>query len=171
MPNLARLVREGTGGVLETMHPPLSPLVWTTMMTGVQPAASTASSTSSASTPRDGAGADHQQRAPRARDLEHGELCGRNERRRVGLWATYPAERVDGLLVSDRLFGFLFTEEHPPVGVVYPAERESVGARDARARRKADRLRRRCARTCRGSTEPSTSSIETTGRPIRTRIR
>ena len=37
MPNLARLVREGTGGVLETIRPPLSPLIWTTMMTGVSP--------------------------------------------------------------------------------------------------------------------------------------
>ena len=37
MPNLERLVAEGTAGTLETLHPPLSPLVWTTMMTGVDP--------------------------------------------------------------------------------------------------------------------------------------
>src|SRR3954467_7092823 len=37
MPNLARLVAKGAGGVLETDYPPLSPLVWTTMMTGVGP--------------------------------------------------------------------------------------------------------------------------------------
>ena len=37
MPNLARLVAEGAGGALETIHPPLSPIVWTTMMTGVSP--------------------------------------------------------------------------------------------------------------------------------------
>src|SRR5712692_1045279 len=37
MPNLAALVREGTSGILETIHPPRSPLVWTTMMTGVGP--------------------------------------------------------------------------------------------------------------------------------------
>src|SRR5450755_1377066 len=34
MPNLSRLVREGNSGFLETEHPPLSPIVWTTMMTG-----------------------------------------------------------------------------------------------------------------------------------------
>ena len=34
MPNLSRLVREGDRGRLETIHPPLSPLVWTSMMTG-----------------------------------------------------------------------------------------------------------------------------------------
>src|SRR5262245_11187408 len=35
MPNLARLLAEGAGGALETIHPPLSPIVWTSMMTGV----------------------------------------------------------------------------------------------------------------------------------------
>jgi tetratricopeptide (TPR) repeat protein len=42
-----------------------------------------------------------------------------------GLWATYPAERVFGLVVSDRMMGFLFAEEHPPAGSVFPADRES----------------------------------------------
>ncbi len=37
MPNLARLEREGSGGVLVTEQPPLSPLFWTTMMTGRAP--------------------------------------------------------------------------------------------------------------------------------------
>jgi tetratricopeptide (TPR) repeat protein len=37
MPHLAQLVREGDRRVLLTQHPPLSPLVWTTMMTGVSP--------------------------------------------------------------------------------------------------------------------------------------
>src|SRR5581483_543596 len=35
MPELQRLVREGHRGVLRTEQPPLSPIVWTTMMTGV----------------------------------------------------------------------------------------------------------------------------------------
>ena len=37
MPNLARLVAEGTSGHVKTLSPALSPLVWTTMMTGVSP--------------------------------------------------------------------------------------------------------------------------------------
>ena len=37
MPNLARLVREGRSGILNTFQPPLSPLIWTTMMTGTSP--------------------------------------------------------------------------------------------------------------------------------------
>jgi len=42
-----------------------------------------------------------------------------------GLWATYPAEATDGLIVSDRLFTFLYKESAPPGGVVFPAEREA----------------------------------------------
>src|SRR3954447_17350210 len=37
MPELQRLVREGRRGPLVTEQPPLSPLLWTTMMTGVSP--------------------------------------------------------------------------------------------------------------------------------------
>jgi tetratricopeptide (TPR) repeat protein len=37
MPNLGALVRGGEKRTLITQHPPLSPLVWTTMMTGVSP--------------------------------------------------------------------------------------------------------------------------------------
>src|SRR5262245_38364294 len=37
MPALARLVADGTGGTLKTISPPLSPLIWTTMMTGTSP--------------------------------------------------------------------------------------------------------------------------------------
>ena len=132
MPNLARLVAEGTSGQLKTFPPALSPLVWTTMMTGTSP-------------------------------LEHGILdflqldpaTGQREpimssERRVpavwnmateggksaavfGLWATFPAEAVDGLIVSDRLFTFLYKEQAPPPGVVFPADREAW-ARDGLAR-------------------------------------
>src|SRR5262249_32599917 len=42
-----------------------------------------------------------------------------------GLWATYPAEPVRGLVVSDRLFTFLFAESNPPPGIVFPPSRES----------------------------------------------
>src|SRR5690349_6372421 len=37
MPELDRLVREGRSGVLRSLVPPLSPLVWTTIATGVSP--------------------------------------------------------------------------------------------------------------------------------------
>src|SRR5262249_51672463 len=40
-------------------------------------------------------------------------------------WATYPAEAVNGLMVSDRLFTFLYSEASPPPGVVFPSSREA----------------------------------------------
>src|SRR5262245_18204791 len=124
MPELARRLSEGRSGVLETAQPPLSPLLWTTMATGVSP-------------------------------LEHGVLDftrfqpGTGERVPItsaergvpaiwnlasdagrsvavpGLWATWPAERVNGLLVSDRLFSFQLREAEPPPGLVWPLEREA----------------------------------------------
>ena len=144
MPNLARLVSEGTSGHVKTLSPALSPLVWTTMMTGTSP-------------------------------LEHGILdflqfdpvSGNKEpitssERRVpavwnmaseggkraavfGLWATYPAETIDGLIVSDRLFTFLYKESAPPPGIVYPADRETW-ARDGLTKAGAHRELRRSPR-------------------------
>jgi Flp pilus assembly protein TadD len=136
MPNLGRLVAEGTSGHLKTLSPALSPLIWTTMMTGTSP-------------------------------LEHGildfvqfdpasgqkEPITSSERRTpavwsmataagkrsavFGLWATFPAEAIDGLVVSDRLFTFLYKESAPPEGVVFPTEREAW-ARDGLARAERD---------------------------------
>src|SRR5262249_61524349 len=40
----------------------------------------------------------------------------------VGLWATYPAEQINGTIVSDRLFTFLFNQEAPPAGGVSPPD-------------------------------------------------
>jgi Flp pilus assembly protein TadD len=127
MPILAGLTRDGRAGILTTQHPPLSPLVWTTMMTGADP-------------------------------LEHGILdftrfhpgTGAREpitsdERRVpavwnmvtwsgkrvsvlGLWATWPAEPVNGLLVSDRLFSFQYRERAPPPGIVFPESRRKWAA-------------------------------------------
>jgi tetratricopeptide (TPR) repeat protein len=124
MPTLARLVAEGTSGSLQTIHPPLSPLIWTTMMTGVSPL-------------------DHRildflrvnpvsgQREPITSDerkvpaIWNMATAGGKKVGAFGFWATYPAEAVNGLMVSDRLFTFLFSEAAPPPGVVYPAAMES----------------------------------------------
>lgn len=135
MPNLAALAKEGRTAVLSTIHPPLSPLVWTTMMTGTSPL--------------DHGILDFTRRNPETGDLEpitSGE-------RRVpaiwnlateagksvavfGLWATWPAEPVRGLLVADRLSSFTAGNHPPPPGVVYPPAQEAW-ARETLA--KADR--------------------------------
>ncbi len=123
MPNLAALVRESAYGNLETLHPPLSPLVWTTMMTGVDPVRhgildflhlrpDTGEKEPITSTER---------RVPAIWNM----ATWAGKRAAVlGLWATYPAEAVNGLMVSDRMFTFLYSEDAPPAGAVFPPGRE-----------------------------------------------
>ncbi|MCX6551437.1 MAG: alkaline phosphatase family protein [Acidobacteria bacterium] len=132
MPNLAQLVREGDAGQLATLHPPLSPIVWTSMMTGADPV-------------RHGV-LDFVRLRPDTGDKEPITSSERKvpaiwnmasaAGKRVavfGLWATYPAEPVNGLMVSDRMFTFLYSEAAPPEGVVYPRDSEAW-AREVEAR-------------------------------------
>jgi Flp pilus assembly protein TadD len=138
MPTLAKLTAEGTGGRLKTISPPLSPLIWTTMMTGTSPLEhrildfvqfdpATAVKEPITSSER---------RVPAVWNMA--SSADRNAAV-FGVWATYPAEAINGLVVSDRLFTFLYKESAPPPGVVSPPDRE-VWARDglARAQRAVD---------------------------------
>ncbi|MEA2601586.1 MAG: hypothetical protein QOF89_2578 [Acidobacteriota bacterium] len=123
MPNLAALAKEGRTAVLTTIHPPLSPLVWTTMMTGTSPL--------------DHGILDFTRRNPETGTLEpitSGErrvpaiwsLATEADKSVAvfGLWATWPAEPVHGLLVADRLSSFTAGDQPPP-GVVYPPAQEA----------------------------------------------
>jgi Flp pilus assembly protein TadD len=123
MPNLASLVRDGASGVLTTEHPPLSAILWTTMMTGASPLehqvldfthfnAVTGNKEPITSTER---------RTPAIWNME--TMAGKSVAV-FGLWATYPAEPVRGLLASDRLFTFLYSEASPPPNAVFPPSRE-----------------------------------------------
>ncbi|MGE0453064.1 MAG: alkaline phosphatase family protein [Vicinamibacteria bacterium] len=131
MPNLARLVAEGAGGVLETLHPPLSPLVWTTMLTGMSPVDHGILDFTRFNP---GTGAkepitSEERRVPAVWNVA--SAAGRSVAV-FGLWATHPADEVNGLLVSDRLFSFLYGEDAPPAGAVFPAS-EQAPARAALA--------------------------------------
>ena len=128
MPNLARLLERGTWGNLETLVPILSPLIWTTVATGVPP-------------DRHGI-LDFVERDPQTGRMV--PVTGRSRRvpalwnvasalgREVGVvgwWASWPAEEVAGTMVSDRLY-YTLTQgldravfrEDPP-GIVHPAAR------------------------------------------------
>jgi Flp pilus assembly protein TadD len=129
MPNLARLVREGTSGVLETIRPPLSPLVWTSMMTGVSPLEHGILDFAQFD-PKTGAKEPITSSLRRVPAIWNMASSSGKRVAVIGLWATYPAETVNGTIVSDRLFTFLFKEDSPPAGVVYPADRD-LWARDA----------------------------------------
>ncbi len=121
MPVLAALVAEGRGGVLETEQPPLSPLLWTTMMTGVSPLEHRILDFTRHH-PETGARepiTSDERRVPAIWNMVSdagGEVAV------LGLWATYPAEPVSGLMVSDRLFAFERIEEPPPDAVHPPAQ-------------------------------------------------
>jgi tetratricopeptide (TPR) repeat protein len=99
MPNLQQLVHAGRRGPLLTQQPPLSPLVWTTMMTGVSPLEHRI--------------LDFTRFNPISHTLEPitsderavpalwNMVAAKGKRAAVfGMWATYPAE--PGVLLTDR---------------------------------------------------------------------
>lgn len=122
MPNLAALAQEGRTGVLTTIQPPLSPLVWTTMMTGASPLEHGVLDFTRRN-PRTGAEEPitrEERRVPAVWNLA--DLEGRTSAV-FGMWATWPAEPVNGLLVADRFFSF--TSKDRPPGIVHPPDREA----------------------------------------------
>jgi tetratricopeptide (TPR) repeat protein len=119
MPTLRKLVTEGSSGTLKTIHPALSPLIWNTMVTGVPPLEHGVLDflrVNPVSRQREPITSD-ERKAPAVWNMatSAGKRVGA-----LGFWATYPAEAVNGLLVSDRLFTFLYSESEPPPGVVNP---------------------------------------------------
>jgi len=117
------LVREGASGEATTDHPPLSPIVWTTMMTGASPVEhqildfvhfNPASGVKEPIT-------SSERRVPAIWNME--TMAGKSAAV-FGLWATWPAEPVRGVVASDRLFTFLYSESSPPPNTVYPPSRE-----------------------------------------------
>jgi predicted AlkP superfamily pyrophosphatase or phosphodiesterase len=115
-PNLARFVRAGTRGRLITLAPAYSPVIWASMATGKLPSKHgiTGFVTSS--------GGPGGRRAPFTSNMRKvpaiwnvlGELG--HKVAVVGWWTTWPAETVNGVLVSDRMlynrFNLWFGLEH-----------------------------------------------------------
>jgi tetratricopeptide (TPR) repeat protein len=123
MPELGRLVREGRPGVLRSIVPPLSPLVWTTIATGRSPLEHRILDFTRFH-PLTGVREPITSDERRVKALW--EMAGQAEREVAvfGLWATHPAEPVRGLIVSDRLFSFQRNEARVPPGAVHPASEE-----------------------------------------------
>lgn len=126
MPNLARLMAEGSWGELGSITPLLSPLIWTTMATGETPDRHgildfvEVDPGSGAKVPITG----RQRRVPA---LWNTASAAGLSVIVSGWWASWPAEPVNGVLVSDRLF-FLLSDavaEGPPGTVVFPPDREA----------------------------------------------
>jgi len=107
LPNLSAIVANGRTWDLHTFQPMASPLIWTTIATG--------------RTPVDHGVADFQEIDPKTRTRI--PISGRSRKVPaiwnvasakglkvgvVGWWATWPAEKVNGFLVSDRAAPVLF---------------------------------------------------------------
>ena len=101
MPNLARLARQGVRADLLSLSPMLSPVVWTTIATGVEPTrhgildfvVQAADGTRQPVTAA-------QRRAPTVWEMLSREGLSVGV---VGYWASWPAEPVRGYVVSDRI--------------------------------------------------------------------
>jgi tetratricopeptide (TPR) repeat protein len=126
MPSFARLRQEGAYGRLRSQRPILSPIIWTTLATGKPP---------------EQHGIGHFV-AVNVKTGEQLPVTSRMRRvkalwnifsgagRRVGVvgwWATWPAETVNGVIVSDHTcYHFLFPDgahgDRLDVGVVHPPE-------------------------------------------------
>jgi len=124
MPRLDRLVRDGVRARLRTISPVLSPVLWTSIATGVSPQRHGILDFVT-STGRDGEQVPVSSAQRRVKAFwnilsERGLSVGV-----AGWWATAPAEQVNGYIVSDRvayqLLGVRPVEERNREGKVYPA--------------------------------------------------
>ncbi len=121
MPNLARLVREGRTARLKSFVPILSPIVWTSMATGVTPDLhgvldfQEIDRESGAVVPVSG----HSRRSAAIWNIASASGLRVGV---VGWWATHPAEEVNGFFVSDQASAILF--EGARDGIAYPVSLE-----------------------------------------------
>src|SRR6266542_3226350 len=125
MPNLARLVREGRSLVLKSFVPILSPVVWTTIATGMTPDLhgvldfQEVDPQTGASVPISG----RSRRLPAVWNVASAEGLRVGV---VGWWATHPAEEVNGFFVSDRASSILLEGSRDSLAYP-PALGEGVG--------------------------------------------
>lgn len=124
LPNFARLAREGIAARLHSPPPLLSPVIWTTIATGREPADHGIGHFTSVD-PETGSELPVTSSMRRVKALWN--LFSEADRRVavVGWWATWPAEPVAGVVVSDRAgFHFLMGQEMEAGGVddraIYP---------------------------------------------------
>ena len=124
MPNLQRLLKEGSRGSIATLHPPLSPMLWTSIATGKRPFQHGIHGFSEP-TP-DGRRVQPVSGLSRKSKAIWNILHQNNLRSVVvGWWPSHPAEPIDGVMVSDhfhRATGPLSAGWPLPAAAVHPAE-------------------------------------------------
>jgi len=124
LPNLGKLIRDGVRARLLTISPMLSPVVWTTVATGVEPVRH---GILDFLVPDPGGGRGEPVTSAQRRTPTVWQILSRAGVRVgvVGWWASWPAEPLEGYVVSDRiayqLFGYDFDAESSE-GKVWPPE-------------------------------------------------
>ena len=124
LPNLAALIRDGTRAKLLSINPMLSPVVWTTVATGVEPSRH---GILDFLVPDADGGRGEPVTSAQRRAATVWQMLSRDRVRVgvVGWWASWPAEPVNGYLVSDRvayqLFGYR-SDADSAEGKVWPPE-------------------------------------------------
>lgn len=119
MPNLARLLARGTRAPLATLTPTLSPAIWTTIATGVTPEVH---GIKDFLVPAPDGGHRLVSSASRRADALW-NIASRAGLRVgvVGWWASYPAEEVNGFVVSDHAAAVRARGVLPGLGLETPA--------------------------------------------------
>jgi arylsulfatase A-like enzyme len=107
MPNLARFIARGAAGELATLPlaiaPTYSPIIWASVATGKLPAKHGITGFGRAPDGRVEHMIPYTSNSRRARALWNILGDGGGSVAVIGWWTTWPAERVDGVMVSDRL--------------------------------------------------------------------
>jgi predicted AlkP superfamily phosphohydrolase/phosphomutase/tetratricopeptide (TPR) repeat protein len=124
MPNVQRLVRAGATGQIATLHPPLSPMLWTSIATGKRPFKHGIHGFTEPAP--DGSGIRPVTNLSR-KTKALWNILSQNDLRSVviGWWPSHPAEPIDGVMVSDqyhRAHGPLSEGWALPDNTVHPPE-------------------------------------------------
>ncbi|HEY1433941.1 MAG TPA: alkaline phosphatase family protein, partial [Thermoanaerobaculia bacterium] len=119
MPNWSRLVEKGASAKLKSFMPILSPVVWTSIATGVTPDVHRVLDFQEVD-PSTGAKMPISGRSRAVPAIWNVAAASGRSVGVVGWWATHPAEEVTGFFVSDHASPILF-EGLPRAGVAFPA--------------------------------------------------
>jgi tetratricopeptide (TPR) repeat protein len=124
MPNVQRLVRQGATGPIATLHPPLSPMLWTSIATGKRPFWHGIHGFTEPAPDRSGV---RPITSLSRKSKALWNIFSQNGLRSVviGWWPSHPAEPIHGVMVSDRYHrarGPLEEGWPLPASTVHPAE-------------------------------------------------
>jgi tetratricopeptide (TPR) repeat protein len=124
LPHLARLRARGAWGNLKSLHPMLSPLLWTSVATG-KPPDQHGIIDFLVQDPKTGQAVPISSRRRQVKALWNIFTDAGRTSDFIGWWATWPAEPINGTIVSDRvaysLFGFQSSDADRP-GATWPAD-------------------------------------------------